>query len=160
MNFEESKLEQLTSDIWNSTVGSTATRTAAFLPSATRESNVTTCVQVMGSWIGAVIVECQPELARQLASDLHGVPCSKVSFAQIRDVLGEVTNILAGQIKTMISGESHLSLPIVVTGFDYHLMIPGSKPVNRLAFESGENMFQLSLAELDEAVYGTAFAGG
>ena len=40
-----------------------------------------------------------------------------------------------GNIKTLLPGPSQLSLPAVVEGSDYRVIVPGSHVVTQLAFE-------------------------
>jgi len=57
------------------------------------------------------------------------------TLEDIRDALGEVTNMTGGNIKALVSGTCHLSLPAVVEGKAYTIRVPSTQAVERVTFE-------------------------
>ena len=52
---------------------------------------------------------------------LVGPPEGDLTDADLRDALGELTNMAAGNLKTLLPGSDDISLPTVVEGSDYGL---------------------------------------
>ena len=73
------------------------------------ESTVTSIVHIEGAWQGAVILRCPQLLSATLTSEMLGGE-SVPTFDDIRDALGELTNMVAGNLKAMLAGaELHLA---------------------------------------------------
>lgn len=70
------------------------------------------CVQSTGAWSGGVLLRCDAALARTCAAILLAdEPCDD---AAVCDALGELTNMVAGNLKAVLPAPSRLSLPVVV----------------------------------------------
>ena len=52
----------------------------------------------------------------------------------VRDALGELANMLGGNIKALLPAPSQISLPAVAIGSDYELSVVGTGEVARVAF--------------------------
>jgi chemotaxis protein CheX len=97
---------------------------------------VTGCVQIDGAWNGAVLFQCPDELANKLAAELFR-PVTTASPEEVRDAIGELTNMFAGNIKALLPEPSRISLPAVALGADYDLQVIGTRVVAAVAFECG-----------------------
>lgn len=74
-------------------------------------TGLTARTTVEGAWSGAVVVRCDRAFADACAAILfEGEPCGP---AEARDALGELTNIIAGNLKALLPSPSQLSLPMV-----------------------------------------------
>jgi len=71
------------------------------------------CVQFAGAWSGGVLLRCDSGLAHACAAIL--LADDACDDAAVRDALGELTNIVAGNLKAVLPAPSHLSLPAVVS---------------------------------------------
>jgi chemotaxis protein CheX len=78
-------------------------------------SEVAAAVSVTGAWRGHVVVECSTAASRHAASALLGVPTGDVTEADVADALGELANIIGGNVKALLPEPSALSLPYVVS---------------------------------------------
>jgi hypothetical protein len=68
-------------------------------------------VRINGAWQGVVVVDCPEELARRTAAAMWGgQPHDR---AQLADAIGELANMIAGNVKVLLPGPSRLSLPAV-----------------------------------------------
>ena len=105
---------------------------APILPDGDR-STVTGCVHVTGDWEGAVTFECSELLARRAAATMFALPLDDVSDAEVVDTVGELANMVGGNVKSLLSGECGLSLPSVSGGSDHRMTIPGALPIDRVA---------------------------
>ena len=109
-------------------------------------AGLTGCVQIDGAWDGAVLLECPAALARQLAHELYR-PEGETTPEEVRDTIGELTNMLAGNIKALLPEPSRISLPAVAEGDDYDLRVMGTTPVARVAFTCADETFVVTVLE-------------
>ena len=80
-------------------------------------------VAITGAWTGKVLLRCHPALARSLAAAIFGAPEDEVTLDVIQDALGELTNIVGGNLKSLI-GKCLLGLPMVLSGSEYSVRMP------------------------------------
>lgn len=107
----------------------------------------TAFVGIVGQWNGAVIITCESPLARGFAAVMFGVAPDDIERDQLDDVLGELANIIGGNIKGLLPSPCLLSLPTVVDGSDFRFRMPGAQVVRTLAFRHGEDTLRVLLAE-------------
>jgi chemotaxis protein CheX len=111
------------------------------VPETPEESplDVTSMVGLAGQLCGLLSVRCDQKTAALMTSKMLGVPLDKVG-PEVRDALGEVCNMVAGNFKNKIAGLGDgcmLSPPTVITGSDYvlHSMADSPSLEVRLLFE-------------------------
>lgn len=111
----------------------------------------TGCVLVEGRFHGAVTVACTRRFAHRLAGLMFGDDRSALADAAARDALAEFTNVVGGNVKSLISemvGETCvLSLPMVATG---ELDLPRFQARRELHFACGEDLLCVDVLELAE----------
>jgi len=110
---------------------------------------LTACVQLAGAWEGSVLLYCTQTLAKRAASVMFGMEPDAVGDEEIEDALGELANMTAGNIKTLLPRPCDLSLPAVVDGIDYRLVIPGSRVASKVLLECEEEPLLVTLMEKD-----------
>ena len=98
---------------------------------------VTSWVSISGSWSGTITIGCSMAAARRAAAAMFGVTPEEASEEEVRDAMGEVANIIGGNLKGMLQGHSTLSLPTVADGADDSMHVPGSVAIQASRFESG-----------------------
>lgn len=108
---------------------------------------LTGCVQLTGDFEGAVLLDCTGEVARHVAGVMFEEQPDALSIAEVQDALGELTNMVAGNIKPLLSGSSRLSLPSVVEGADYTLIVPGSRALLQVGLQCEGEPLLVTLAE-------------
>ena len=97
------------------------------------------CIQITGGWDGAITIECTLKLARAMAEEMFGMEPGEAADDEIIDALGELVNVVGGNVKALLDGGAELSLPAVTSGVDYKVVVPGSTETCQLAFKySGE----------------------
>lgn len=106
----------------------------------------TAFIALTGGWNGTLTVECSREQARCFASAMLGMSAEELEPADITDAVGEIANIVAGNLKVLFPG-ARLGLPSVIQGTDYALRVCNAKPFSRAAFSSPWGPFQISLFE-------------
>ena len=112
---------------------------------------LTGAVYLAGAWRGAVLFECDRSQACDFTSRLMSVPLPAEVDDDVRDTMGELANMLGGNLKSVLPHGVVLSMPSVVEGSDYSLRLCGGKAVvERVAYESPTGVFWITLVELPE----------
>jgi CheY-specific phosphatase CheX len=124
-----------TQHIWTSVAGLNPHPLCQPATLSRKERLVTCVVQITGAWRGVVIQQCSQELARRVTSTMFGKAPADVITTEIHDVISELTNMLSGSLKARLPRPSQLSLPTVVEGQDYQLVIPNTPMLCQVAFE-------------------------
>lgn len=70
-------------------------------------------VHISGAWEGAVRLECRPTHAAAAAALMFAIEPSDTSEEASCDALGELANIVTGNVKSLLPAPSALSLPSV-----------------------------------------------
>jgi len=114
-------------------------------PWSPNRDRLTSAVHLTGDWCGAVLLECTRTQACRFASlFLSGGETAAESSAilddVVRDVLGELANMIGGNLKCVLTRGTHLSMPSVIDG-DYSLRVCGAEIRERVAFRSAEGVF-------------------
>lgn len=135
---------------WSGMFGLEASERTGTIPEDQRQHFLSAFVNITGNWVGTVVIEYSPEIARRLSAKTYRCDVTDVDFSQMRDVLGEVSNIIAGRLKKSLPEGCYLSLPSIVAGLDYKLIVPNAKQLDRVAFESEGDAFQVTLLEIDQ----------
>jgi CheY-specific phosphatase CheX len=81
-----------------------------------------------------VLVEMTQRVARELAAGMFDEAAADVADADVMDALGEVANMIGGNVKALL-GATSLSLPSVTSGDRFVVHVPGSRLETTSAFE-------------------------
>jgi chemotaxis protein CheX len=106
-------------------------------------------VHITGSWSGSVVVECPEAFGRIVAATMFESEPDAVAEDELVDVVGELANMLGGNVKALLEGESMLSLPTVVRGSDFRVMVPGTHLARSLGYECQGHVFELRVLAKD-----------
>ncbi|MGH8492535.1 MAG: chemotaxis protein CheX [Moraxellaceae bacterium] len=68
-------------------------------------------VSIKGAWNGSLVVCCSRQLAQRVASTMFQCDEEEMREALWSDALGEIANIIGGNIKAMLPAPSQLGLP-------------------------------------------------
>ena len=151
MSFAEDEICQVTENIWKSILDiDIQPDPQAVLPDEPQHL-LTGCVQISGAWEGVVVVHCSAELARQVTARMFRLTPETVSDDDMKDVLGELANMIGGNIKTLLPGPSGLSLPTALEGLDYPPLVPGSRCLSQVAFVCQDQPLLVTLMQWNEA---------
>ena len=105
----------ITRDVWESFTGR-AIDVADGQPHRDGGDVTVGCVTVSGAWQGSVLLACPAQLARMAAAAMFDRPAGQLDDREVADALGELTNMVGGNIKSLIPGPSRLSMPAVTVG--------------------------------------------
>jgi chemotaxis protein CheX len=146
------KIDNVSEEIWASMVNIPVSLTEAPETSSPSGGTVTSSVQIVGCWHGAVRIDMTTELARQATASLIGADPAEISQDDIRDATGELANMTAGGVKELLPEVCQISLPTVVMGTDFEFSVPQGVVVYRSAFNTEHGKFLVSLIRGEEQV--------
>jgi chemotaxis protein CheX len=130
------------------------TAPAAILADATWRATtpvVIAAVHITGTWKGAVYIECTAEQAFDYTARMMQMDQPTVMSDDVLDVAGEIANMIAGNLKSVLPGANGISTPVVVEGSACTLRICGGNLVDRLAFSSPGGIFWVTLVKVADS---------
>jgi len=74
------------------------------------------CIEISGRWKGTVTVQATGQFASLAASRMLAMEPDQVVWIDCHDAIAELTNMIGGNIKSLVPGPSKLSLPSVTVG--------------------------------------------
>ena len=95
-------------------------------------SEVHSSVSITGSWHGHVVYASSIAAARRAAAAFLAMEVDEVSSEDVSDVLGELANIVGGNVKAMLPSGCFLSLPQVVMAPESATKYPSAQRVSGL----------------------------
>lgn len=95
--------------------------------SVPHQSEVIASVQISGEWQGAVVLTCGRSVAEAITEAMFAMDPGTTSQEELDDAMGEMANMIGGNIKGLVPGPSQLSLPTVVEGKEISATVPGSQ---------------------------------
>ncbi len=104
-------------------------------------------VSMSGAWNGTACLTCSESAARRAAGLMFDLPDEELGGNEISDAMGELINVVGGNIKGILPGPTELSLP---TLHDGPFEVPGH-------LELG---YKVLFTWLDEPVVVTVWTGG
>ncbi len=113
------------------------------------ESRVSASVHLSGDWNGAVLIECDRSQACRFAGRFLSMEPPESLDDDSRDVLGELANMIGGNLKSILTPGIRLSMPSVVDGSSFNLRVCGGELTLRLAFQCEEGTFWVSVVTMD-----------
>ncbi|MFN7994824.1 MAG: chemotaxis protein CheX [Bryobacteraceae bacterium] len=109
---------------------------------------LTAAVNLTGSWMGAVLMECDRIQACRFAGRFLSTDPPETVNDDVRDTLGELANMIGGNLKCIMTSGIRLSIPSVVDGGDYSLRFCGAEVQQRISFDCEEGPFWVTVVSL------------
>jgi len=142
-------LHQVVDTIWGSMLGLAAVPVPADQVGPASEGvTLTGSIQISGSWHGEVRLHCDRDAARAMAAAMFGMPPEELESGEIRDAVGELTNMTGGSIKALLPGEGMLGLPTVVEGADHLVQVAGTRLLVEASFLCDGSVVGVSVYEV------------
>ena len=152
MQLTEVDLNEVIESVWTSMLGYDVTQCDAILEHAPEARVLVGCVQVTGDWELATLVHMPEELAIDVAATMFGMQANELSADEVRDALGEMANMIGGNIKGMLPGATRLSLPTISEGRDFRIGVPGAGVIASLTHECQQWLTRTDLIGRDGAL--------
>ena len=148
MKFAEAELRQITQETWRVVLGEEIQLCSNPATPGEITDSIAVCAQITGNWQLAVVLYCSTALARHAAARVFGDNEKAASIDDTCDAMCELVNIISGNIKGLLSGSSHLSLPSLVRGQDFRLIFPRHILLSEAAFTyESEHLLVMLLGE-------------
>lgn len=133
---ENLPIAQVVDEVWDAVVGTPLTTSPPIGPSGRQELAAT--VAYLGDWRGAIVMRLDAALARLVGSRMFMLPAEALSETEIHDAVGEVCNMIGGNLRAHLSTTCELGTPTIVTGVDLEVAIPDTTALVSLQYRSGE----------------------
>ena len=134
-------IEDVTCQVWSNVLAIDALIDA---PVGNDDTTVSSSVHIIGEWTGAVTLRMTDELATLIASTMFELGTDDLSDGDIDDAVGEMANMIGGNIKSLLPGPAQLSMPAVSRGAAAP-NFPGSRAVEHLDFGIEGQRFSVTL---------------
>lgn len=108
-------------------------------------NRVTSAVHLSGDWNGVVLLECERRQACAFAARFLSIAAPTSVDDTVRDVLGELANMIGGNLKSVLIPGIALSMPSVVDGGDYRMRFCRAQLMLRCSFDSADGVFWISI---------------
>jgi len=140
MKANEDQICSMVRSVWSTQLGLEIQKAdGPATPSAS--PTMTAVIHISGDFRGGIRLECSRTLIRRAASIMFNLGEDQLCDDDERDVVGELTNVIAGNIKALIPGSNSISLPTIVDGSDYKVSSLDVKSSEDYRFTlDGENM--------------------
>ncbi len=110
----EDDLAELVEQVWLSYLDPTGVDPLIPTYDHNQDSEVHSSVSISGSWTGHVVYASSTLAARRAAAAFLAMETDEVGPEDLSDVLGELANIVGGNVKAMLPPGAFLSLPQVI----------------------------------------------
>jgi chemotaxis protein CheX len=87
------------------------------------QESLLAAVQIAGAWTGSVVLSLPPDMARAASAAMLQMPLDDVTDEDRRDIAAELTNMVGGNLKSVLPGPSFLSLPTIVSGREFGMHV-------------------------------------
>ena len=140
----EDQVAEITKDVWGSFLAIDL-EAVGHVEEPLGGETVTGCVHISGEWGGSVMLEATAAHAQRAAEAMFAADPGSLSPDEVSDALGELTNMVGGNIKGLLPAPSALSLPSVAGGESYTLRVPGAVLLVRVLLVGPAGPVRISL---------------
>ena len=149
----QTEIEEFTKSIWNTMLGlmvqGNLSENAPAVAQAGDGRVYVGRVDVSGGWQGAVVVQFNHALGRRAAAKMFECDASDVTDEEVEDVVGELVNMIGGNLKSLLPGPSNLSTPKVTAHEEGHPFVPPSPVVTQVTFDCDQQQFRVLVLRED-----------
>ena len=106
---------EMTRDIWTALLSDEGGLTPGYPlhGDANPSHEMSATIEISGDWNGTCCLTCSESAARHAACVMFDMADDELTDAEISDAIGELINVVGGNIKGILSGNTELSLPTV-----------------------------------------------
>jgi chemotaxis protein CheX len=138
----EHDLDSIAEQVWAAFLGD-GEEAVVDSAQASPDPELAASVAIAGAYEGHVIVSCTRVGSLDVASALFGMSAEELTADEVGDALGELVNVLGGNVKSMLPAPSTMSLPSVAGAEAVHW--PATVEVCRTVVDWRGNQFVLIL---------------
>ena len=147
LGFSRHEAVELAIEVWRGFLGLEIEPVDESDPAELPPTVMSAGVTLKGEWYGGVLLAYPISLADQAAR--LALDQESASLDDMRDVVGEIVNMMTGRLKYYMPGKTEMSLPIVATGDTLSMSIPGGREVMALDFRIEGIPFRLQVVCTD-----------
>ena len=129
---DEGDLAEMVEQVWVSYLDPEGVNPLIPTGDEKQPSDVHSSVSITGSWTGHIVYASSTVAAKKAAAAFLAVEPDEVSPDDLSDVLGELANIVGGNVKAMLPAGAMLSLPQVVLAPESATKYPNAARVTGL----------------------------
>jgi chemotaxis protein CheX len=126
----ENDLAEMVEQVWMSYLDPEGISPLIPTYDSSQPSEVYSSVSITGSWSGHVVYACSSMAARRAAAAFLAMEVDEVGEDDLSDVLGELANIVGGNVKAMLPPGCFLSLPQVVLAPEATTKYPNAQRIS------------------------------
>ena len=126
-NVHQEDLDHIVDDLFRTMLATEVTPVAEYLPSD--EALITAIIPFAGPWKGDLVLECRRPQARYYAQRFLQIEDLDETSDDIPSTLGELANIVAGNLKVVLPKGVTMGTPSLIEGKDYTVRVCGGKTV-------------------------------
>ena len=126
----ENDLAEMVEQVWESYLDPEGLSPLIPTYDENQPSEVHSSVSITGSWSGHVVFASSRAAAQRAAAAFLAMEMDEVSEEDISDTLGELANIVGGNVKAMLPSGAQLSLPQVVLAPESSARYPNAKRIS------------------------------
>jgi len=142
MQFLEEEILEITETTWQSMLGLDIQPRTLPAEMGAVEGYFTGKVEISGAWTGAVLLHGSRQLAAAAAAVIFSHEAGGGPEQDSLDAMYELTNIIGGNIKSLLPEPCQLSLPTVEATTEEHLQVLGMQRMSELVFDcQGQPLF-------------------
>jgi CheY-specific phosphatase CheX len=134
-NINVSELARILDHVWSSVLGLQLKQKHEKPDKIRYDHMISGLISYKGSTKGALIMNCPLKLAKQVAAIMFETDETNLDISETIDAIGEIVNVMAGNVRKLFDESCYLSLPEVAEGYDYHHSLPRSKVITSVSFE-------------------------
>jgi chemotaxis protein CheX len=118
--------------------------TAGDVPEVPGTDRLTAAIQLAGGWNGAILLECGGLQARRFTGRFLSSEPRAAADDVVCDMLGELVNMIGGNLKAVLTPGIHLGMPTVMEA-DRGVPLERMEVRERLSFQSSDGPFWVSV---------------
>lgn len=107
--------------------------------------SMTGCVHVSGEWNGSVFLQCGTAVADAVAEAMFAADPGTLSPDEVSDALGELTNMVGGNVKSLLPAPSSLSVPSIAVGQSCSVRVPVAVLLDRVVLVCAPGPLHISV---------------
>ncbi|MDO5628497.1 MAG: chemotaxis protein CheX [Mobilicoccus sp.] len=139
MHLSKDDVEQIVNEVWSSMLGLPVETYHGDTPPTIEGEALSGSVGVSGATDCLICLEVNAGAARTFGAAMFGLAEDEASEEDIADAVGELTNMVGGNIKSLLPEPSSLSLPVVAQGKSPTLRVPSAKKMLDAVYLCGEH---------------------
>lgn len=135
-NVAKDDLKRVVSDVWLSLFELNTMESESHADRLEKSPCYSSYVNITGVFNGGIFVKTTAKNLRSMASGIFDGEPTDIKKREIKDIIGELSNLIGGHVKSLLAEDCNLSLPHVMGAKDQHIIVPEPKVVHSLIVEA------------------------